>query len=92
MNDRINEFMRQAYRIALKESKNKAGEHYCNEGSDYFQALEKEIFAELIVRECILQCEKRDPRPDKYSDMEEFAESRKVRECVSSIKEHFGVK
>ena len=38
------------------------------------------------------KCNKKDPRPDRYSDWEEFAASRKVRECITSIKEHFGVK
>ena len=56
--------------------------------ADYEQV---DKFAELIVQECIEQCNKKDPRPDRYSDWEEFAESRKVRECITSIKEHFGV-
>ena len=57
-----------------------------------YQTADKvEKLAELLIKECIAQCNKNDPRPDRYSDWEEFAESRKVRECITSIKEHFGV-
>lgn len=49
-------------------------------------------FAELIINDCIAQCDKHDPHPDKWSDREEFTERRTVLNCIKSIKQHFGVK
>ena len=54
MNERIKLLAEQAYEYALAESKD--GVNICALGSDYFLAMEKEKFAELIVRECIDIC------------------------------------
>ena len=89
MNERIKEL---AERAGMKPCADMA-KFGMNEDMNPYNCQEfmLEKFAELIVRECIEQCNKKDPRPDRYSDWEEFAESRKVRECITSIKEHFGV-
>jgi hypothetical protein len=50
MNPRIQELAEQAYQWAVTESK--GGQNVCAPGSDYFLAMEKKKFAELIVREC----------------------------------------
>ncbi len=50
MNERIQELLEQAYQWAVTESK--GGQNVCAPGSDYFLAMEKKKFAELIVREC----------------------------------------
>lgn len=51
MNERIRELAKQAHRLAVIASNSQP--HICAVGSDYFNALEKEKFAELIVEECI---------------------------------------
>ena len=50
MNERIKELLEQAYQWAVTESK--GGQNVCAPGSDYFLAMEKKKFAELIVKEC----------------------------------------
>jgi hypothetical protein len=50
MNERIQELDKQAYQWAVNESK--GGPNICAPGSDYFLAMEKKKFAELIVKEC----------------------------------------
>ena len=50
MNERIKLLDKQAYQWAINESK--GGPNICAPGSDYFLAMEKKKFAELIVREC----------------------------------------
>ena len=49
MNERIKELDKQAYQWAINESK--GGPNICAPGSDYFLAMEKKKFAELIVKE-----------------------------------------
>lgn len=49
MNERIRELAEKAYRLTVLASQSEL--HKCIIGSDYFNALEKEKFAELIVRE-----------------------------------------
>ena len=83
MNERIKELAEQA----MSDVREEAYPEERSWGMD--DVMEK--FAELLIKECINQCNKNDPRPDAYSDWEEFAESRKVRECITSIKKHFGV-
>ena len=79
MNERIKELLEQAYQWAVTESK--GGQNVCAPGSDYFLAMEKKKFAELIVRECAGVCE--DYRGTEWG---------KAAECIGdSIKEHFGV-
>lgn len=51
MNERIFELAEQAREWATEESK--AGKNICHVGSDYFLALEKEKFAELLIEECV---------------------------------------
>jgi len=54
MNRRIKELMQTAYQYAVVASKTE--QHACVLGSDYFQLLEKQKFAELIVAdatECV---------------------------------------
>jgi len=51
MNERIKELDKQAYQWAVNESK--GGPNICAPGSDYFLAIEKKKFAELIVKECV---------------------------------------
>ncbi len=58
MNERIKELAEQAYQWALAESKVKDGANMCSPGSDYFLALEKKKFAELIILECSSICYK----------------------------------
>ena len=84
MNEQIRELVKRAGGYFPTTSNGHTASLHSTDGS-----LQK--FAELIIEECIEQCNKKDPRPDRYSDWEEFAESRKVRECITSIKEHFRV-
>ena len=75
MNEQIQNLADQAYQWALAESK--AGENMCREGSAYFLALEKEKFAELLVRECCSIFVELRTRP---ADL-----------AVLDVKKHFGV-
>ena len=84
MNERINELYEQSlvYEAAV--------DHL---GIPYVAVKQNpEKFAEIIVKECIDQCDKHDPQPDQWIDPGEYTERRTVRNCIKSIKEHFGVK
>jgi hypothetical protein len=48
-------------------------------------------FAELIVKECIEQCQSNDVDVDRYSDESDHGVHLGVQECVQSLKQHFGV-
>ena len=78
MNERIKELDKQAYQWAVNESK--GGPNICAPGSDYFLAMEKKKFAELIVRECA-----------DYIDA--FNRENMVEEGIGGdlLKQHFGV-
>jgi hypothetical protein len=78
MNNRIKELAKQAYQWAVTESK--GGQNVCAPGSDYFLAMEKKKFAELIVKECASKAW--------------FAEQYGIGDGApvsKQIKEHFGV-
>jgi hypothetical protein len=51
MNKRLEELALQAYRYASNASK--VEPHKCAAGSDYFLALERQKFAELIIADCL---------------------------------------
>jgi hypothetical protein len=70
MNERIQQLEKQSYTEAMHEL-----------GGTYM-AFDKEKFAELIVRECIVQCE-------KNKDHEWLGSGSKL--SAFNIKEHFGV-
>jgi hypothetical protein len=74
MNERIKELVAQAsYKIIET-----------NEAPIITQEFDKELFAQLIVRECAEVClAQRDPANLNYKPSEKFAEA---------VKEHFGVK
>lgn len=81
MNERIAELAEQAYRLTVIASESEL--HKCKIGSDYFNALEKAKFAELIIRECINVAKRqRDPQNLNYKPSERFADD---------LKQHFGV-
>ena len=76
MNERIKELAEQAYRLAVLASESEL--HKCKIGSDYFNLLEKEKFAELIVREC--------------ADYVQFYYKDHMCEIIANdMKQHFGV-
>lgn len=50
-----------------------------------------EIFAGLIIAECVKQCEKRNPHPDQWSSDREYTQQRIVLECIKDIKQQFEV-
>jgi len=81
MNDLIKKLAEQAYQWTVNESK--SGPNVCAPGSDYFLAMEKEKFAELIVRECI----------DIAQDRANFPgyPPNDVNDIIDEIKQHFGV-
>jgi hypothetical protein len=83
MNERIKELANQAYEYALAESK--GGTNICAPGSDYFLAMEKAKFAELIVRECAQLA--------RDTDLEDIegGDSEVLRAAKRQILEHFGV-
>ena len=78
MNERIQELDNQAYEYALAESK--GGTNICAPGSDYFLAMEKAKFAELIVRECIWEVVKDNEVPHNIQVL-----------IGERFKQHFGV-
>ena len=45
--------------------------------------------ANLIVEECAKICERNDPKPDQWSEMYEFTESRVVKKCATDIRGTF---
>jgi len=81
MNERIRQLAEQAYQWAINESE--SGPNVCAPGSDYFLAMEKKKFAELIVRECLTFVE---PMPGS-GDIDDLA----LEAAREGIKEHFGV-
>ena len=86
MNERIKQLDVEAYQWALAESK--GGSNTCDPGSDYFLALEKRKFAELLVKECIEQVNASHPLEERSDwGQNTFAEDTIKRR----IKEHFGV-
>jgi hypothetical protein len=82
MNERIKELIEQAYQWAVTESK--GGQNVCAPGSDYFLAMEKEKFAELIVSECCLALWTEECRTSDLA-LEEYTRG------SNKIREHFGV-
>lgn len=44
---------------------------------------------QLIVEECAKECEEQDPRPDQWSEMHEYAESRMAKQCAKQIRDTF---
>ena len=51
--------------------------------SESYQTLDTDLFAELIIKECVTQC---------WSVSETEFEGADISECVKRIKSHFGVK
>ena len=90
MNNRIKELAKQAYQWAVTESK--GGQNVCAPGSDYFLAMEKKKFAELIVQECASICEL---NGQSYTHSFTPAKARLAEStsnhCGLMIKKHFGV-
>ena len=58
------------------------------EGKHDIEIFDKEKFAELIVRECMVLCKSIDETDTRYR----YDYRRGVLDCVDTIKEHFGVK
>jgi hypothetical protein len=98
MNERIKQLDEQAYQWAVNESK--GGPNICAPGSDYFLAMEKKKFAELLIKECLQQCEqiRNDALTQKKSEF--LTESGKMlyegvyggaNNCGYAIQQHFGV-
>jgi hypothetical protein len=77
MTERFKELAEQAYQWALNESK--GGLNICTRGSDYFLAMEKKKFAELIVLECA-----------KIAGKAEYSDTW-LEPVEDAIKKHFGV-
>lgn len=80
MNERIKELFKQA---ANKDFPTGVANIHSNE---------LERFAELIVRECLVLCQANDVVIDRYSEDNDIGINFGVQECVSSIKQYFGVK
>ena len=78
MNERIQELAEQAEQYALDRANEGSDEDYDYAFDDDF----REKFAELIVRECIAQCE-------KNKDHEWLGSGSKL--SAFNIREHFGV-
>ena len=77
MNERIDQLWGQALDAAVPETYTKLS---------YSQVLKiKQVFAELIVQDCIATVKKRYMGDNNREDME-------VRRCVADIQTHFGVK
>ena len=77
MNERIDQLWGQALYAAVPETYTKLS---------YSQVLKiKQVFAELIVQDCIATVKKRYMGDNNREDME-------VRRCVADIQTHFGVK
>jgi hypothetical protein len=98
MNERIKELLEQAYQWAVTESK--GGQNVCAPGSDYFLAMEKKKFAELIIRECITQCEQIATDANAMTKSKFVTNAGLVlhegawggaKNCIEQIKQHFGV-
>ena len=87
MNERIKELLEQAYQWAVTESK--GGQNVCAPGSDYFLAMEKKKFAELIVRECLAIARHRE---DELEDAGLLKESNAAGIVAYRIARQFGVK
>ena len=90
MNQRIQALQKIAHQEALKRSK--VAPDMCTEYSDYFAAMKQEIFAELIVQDCISVAEdlalKHQVKEDTYSAGKKAG----AFEVANAVKEHFGVK
>ena len=75
MNERIKQLAEQADIYSDKHA----------ESRDYV-VLRDQYFAELIVRECVIQCEREWIRNGTDS-----AHNQAIHGCINSIKKHFGV-
>jgi hypothetical protein len=89
MNERIRELEKQSYTEVMHEM-----------GGTYM-AFDKEKFAELIVRECIAQCEQVATDADAKSKSKFVTDDGRMlhegmwggaKNCSGQIKQHFGVK
>ena len=89
MNERIQELDNQAYEYALAESK--GGTNICAPGSDYFLAMEKAKFAELIVKECGNWFNSRLVVEPDYSMEHRIERNRAVVGVMKEFNQHFGV-
>ena len=86
MNDRIKELAEQA-KAEIRSEEEIEGVAY-----DNFDEQVMKKFAELIIKECIVQCQSNSPDVDRYSDEYDNGVDFGVKECVLSIKTQFGVK
>lgn len=80
MNDRLKELAVQAHKLAKEESKD--GDNACRVGSDYFLAMERAKFAELIVQEC---------SNFVYNYPEKYLTRDQAKEMCLSMEHNFGV-
>jgi len=85
MNERIYDIEKQAWEFVDKTW------NWANANNPSQATLFKAKFAELIVRECIKQCQSNDCDVDRYSDEYDNGVHFGVQECVQSLKQHFGV-
>ena len=77
----------------IKELAQKAGVSFLMEDdhSMVMNGKDLEMFAELIVRECIEQCQSNDVDIDHFGDEHDQGVHFGVSECILSIKNNFGV-
>lgn len=83
MNERIKELSKEAFEYALSQ----------RPGSDEFQPIWTEKFAELIVKECVQTLRDNTPVLDESESEEDWDRGydQAMRDCVHHIQEHFGV-
>jgi hypothetical protein len=95
MNERIKQLLNQAYQWAVTESK--GGQNVCAPGSDYFLAMEKKKFAELIVQECAALAKSKSEyiqsigTDDRGDQIQLHSLAWQFEEFAYAIKKHFGV-
>ena len=82
MNEQIIELYKQAQEFAYKN----ISEEYWNTAT--FSAVVSGKFAELIVRECIAQCESQNTIITTATGIQHWGE---ISDAVEQIREHFGV-
>lgn len=88
MKDKITELASIAYQKTLQLIE--TDEHQCKIGSDYFLALEKEIFAELIIKE--ISTVKSELTTFNRTTVYGDAYEQGLDDMTETFLEHFGVK
>ena len=87
MNEQIKQLAEQAYQWAVNESK--GGPNICAPGSDYFLAMEKKKFAELILQDIHRKVIASILITDVV--MEEKGQVPTSEDYIRAIQKHFGV-